>query len=65
MKPTFSKEAAEMLKREYCELRQNQLNRNISSTCYRYTVRQLESLIRLSEAMARVHADGTIRKSYV
>ena len=32
---------------------------------YRYTVRQLESLVRLSEAMARVHADDIIRPSYV
>lgn len=32
---------------------------------YRYTVRQLESLVRLSEAMARVHADDVIRPSYV
>lgn len=35
------------------------------SSSYRYTVRQLESLIRLSEAMARVHADTRIRASYV
>jgi DNA replicative helicase MCM subunit Mcm2 (Cdc46/Mcm family) len=35
------------------------------ATSYRYTVRQLESLIRLSEAMARVHADTKIRVSYV
>lgn len=32
---------------------------------YRYTVRQLESLIRLSEAMAKLHAEETIRPSYV
>ena len=28
-------------------------------------MRQLESLIRLSEAMARLHADSVIRPSYV
>ena len=32
---------------------------------YRITVRQLESLIRLSEAMARAHCDYEIRPAYV
>ena len=52
-----------MLKDEYKKLRAGE-NRQ-SQHSYRYTVRQLESLIRLSEAMARVHADGVIRPSYV
>lgn len=52
-----------MLKDEYKKLRAAE-NRS-QQHAYRYTVRQLESLIRLSEAMARVHADGVIRPSYV
>lgn len=63
LKPTFTREAALMLKDEYKKLRAGE-NRQ-SQHSYRYTVRQLESLIRLSEAMARVHADGVIRPSYV
>lgn len=51
-----------MLKNEYIHLRKSD---GKQSTSYRYTVRQLESLIRLSEAMARVHADTKIRPAYV
>lgn len=51
-----------MLKNEYKMLRRSD---GKQSTSYRYTVRQLESLIRLSEAMARVHADNKIRATYV
>ena len=51
-----------MLKNEYKMLRKSD---GKQSTSYRYTVRQLESLIRLSEAMARLHADPKIRASYV
>lgn len=62
LKPQFTKEAATILKNEYKMLRKSD---GKQSTSYRYTVRQLESLIRLSEAMARVHADVKIRTSYV
>lgn len=65
MKPQFMHESAEMLKEEYKKLRQADKTRYSQSTAYRYTVRQLESLIRLSEAMARVHMDEVIRPSYV
>ena len=32
---------------------------------YRITVRQLESMVRLSEALARLHCDDEIRVEYV
>lgn len=52
-----------MLKEEYKRLRQN--DKNSQKSAYKITVRQLESLIRLSEAMARAHCDYEIRPNYV
>mmetsp|Transcript_27266 Transcript_27266/g.19679 ORF Transcript_27266/g.19679 Transcript_27266/m.19679 type:complete len:123 (+) Transcript_27266:1783-2151(+) len=63
MKPQFSKEAAELLKQEYMSLRAAQ--KSEAQKSFRYTVRQLESLVRLSEAMARAHFDDIIRDVYV
>lgn len=57
--PRFTKESAEILKSEYKHMRQKEKEDN--RTAYKVTVRQLESLIRLSEALARAHCDDTIR----
>lgn len=47
----------------YRALRQNDmLGKN--KTAYRITVRQLESLIRLSEALARLHLDDKVAIDY-
>ena len=59
IKPKFTREAAEILKEEYKRMRQNEKNATKSS--YKVTVRALESLIRLSEAMARAHIDTEIK----
>ncbi len=36
-----------------------------NKTAYRITVRQLESMIRLSEALARLHMDEEVKPAYV
>ncbi len=63
LNPKFTKEAAEQLRREYLTLRQGDITAQKSS--YRITVRQLESLVRLSEALARVHLEEVIHPTYV
>lgn len=62
LKPQFTAEAAEELRAHYKLLRQGD---NTDGSAYRVTVRQLESLIRLSEAYARVNYDRYIRKAHV
>jgi DNA replication licensing factor MCM6 len=55
-----------ILKEEYKSTRQREKGiGNENKTAYKVTVRQLESLIRLSEAMARAHCDNVIRTTYV
>lgn len=49
----------------YRKLRENDSVGSRSQTAYRITVRQLESLIRLSEAIARVYLDDKVRPNYV
>jgi len=52
-----------MLKEEYKRIRQSE--KNVQKSAYKITVRQLESLIRLSEGMARAHCDQEIKLNYV
>jgi len=62
--PKITPESQRVLVDCYRKLRQGDtLGR--SRAAYRITVRQLESMIRLSEAMARLHCDETIKPAYV
>lgn len=61
--PHFTKESAEILKEEYKLIRQRE--RTDHKRAYPVTVRMLESLVRLSEAMARAHCDDQITPNYV
>lgn len=63
IKPRITRDAAQILQEEYTKLRAN--DQTSKKTAYRITVRQLESIIRLSEALAKVHADDLIRGEYV
>jgi DNA replication licensing factor MCM6 len=63
LKPKVTKEAAIKLREEYKTLRNQDIG--FQKTAYRITVRQLESLIRLSEALAKVHLDEFIHPTYV
>jgi DNA replication licensing factor MCM6 len=54
-KPEFSPEAREVLVQKYKELRSDDAQGGIGRNSYRITVRQLESLIRLSEAIAKAN----------
>ena len=61
--PKFTKEAALTVREEYRKLRESDIS--FQKTSYRITVRQLESLIRLSEAIAKVHLSDEITPLFV
>eukprot|EP00968_Pinguiococcus_pyrenoidosus_P023234 scaffold3665_cov244-Pinguiococcus_pyrenoidosus.AAC.4 len=62
--PVITNEAHDVLVECYRSLRESDsLGRN--RTAYRITVRQLESMIRLSEALARLHLDEEVKPKYV
>lgn len=64
LNPQITEESRRILVDCYRKLRQGD-TMGRSRTAYRITVRQLESLIRLSEALARLHCDDEVRPSYV
>jgi DNA replication licensing factor MCM6 len=64
IKPQLSDESAALLVENYRALRQNDVSSG-GKTAYRITVRQLESMIRIGEALARVHCDTVIRPQYI
>lgn len=64
-KPTFTDEAKALLVQRYKELRANDAQGGIGRSSYRITVRQLESLIRLSEAVAKVNCVEEVTPKFV
>ena len=61
----ITEESKQTLVECYRDLRQNDAIGSKTQTSYRITVRQLESLIRLSEALARLYLDEEVKPSYV
>ena len=63
-KPKMTKEARDFLVARYKELRDDDAQ-GLGRSSYRITVRQLESMIRLSEAIARANCTEEITPSFV
>lgn len=63
-KPTISKEAQDYMVTQYKHLRQRDSS-GIAKSAWRITVRQLESMIRLSEALTRLHCQDTVTPKHV
>jgi DNA replication licensing factor MCM6 len=64
-KPEFTPEAKEILVQKYKELRSDDAQGGIGRNSYRITVRQLESMIRLSEAIAKANCVEEITPTMV
>ncbi|KAJ5177535.1 Mini-chromosome maintenance complex protein 6 [Penicillium coprophilum] len=64
-RPVFTEEAKAVLVEKYKELRSNDAQGGIGRSSYRITVRQLESLIRLSEAVAKANCVEEIDPKFV
>ncbi|KAI4112687.1 MAG: hypothetical protein LQ345_006199, partial [Seirophora villosa] len=64
-KPEFSDEARTLLVSKYRELRNDDAQGGVGRNSYRITVRQLESLIRLSEAIAKANCVEDVTPNFV
>ncbi|ORX58381.1 DNA replication licensing factor MCM6 [Piromyces finnis] len=64
LKPKLTKESRMLLVEHYQNLRQGD-STGINKASYRITVRQLESMIRLSEALAKLHGENEVKVKYV
>lgn len=64
-RPVFNEEAKALLVEKYKELRANDAQGGMGRSSYRITVRQLESLIRLSEAVAKANCVEEIIPDFV
>lgn len=64
-KPEFTPEAKELLVEKYKELRADDAQGGIGRNSYRITVRQLESMIRLSEAIAKANCVDDVTPAFV
>lgn len=64
-KPEFTPEAKEMLVAKYKELRADDAQGGVGRNSYRITVRQLESMIRLSEAIAKANCVTEVTEEFV
>ncbi|KAK0388768.1 hypothetical protein NLU13_5011 [Sarocladium strictum] len=64
-RPEFTEEAKEVLVTKYKELRADDAQGGVGKNSYRITVRQLESMIRLSEAIAKVNCTEEITPEMV
>uniref|UniRef100_A0A8D3BUI6 DNA replication licensing factor MCM6 n=1 Tax=Scophthalmus maximus TaxID=52904 RepID=A0A8D3BUI6_SCOMX len=64
-KPKISSESEEFIVEQYKRLRQRDGSGGVSKSAWRITVRQLESMIRLSESMARMHCCDEVQPKHV
>ena len=64
-KPEFTPEAKALLVTKYKELRANDAQGGVGRNSYRITVRQLESMIRLSEAIAKANCVDEVTPAFV
>ena len=64
-KPEFTDEAKKLLVEKYKELRADDAQGGVGRNSYRITVRQLESMIRLSEAIAKANCVDDVTPAFV